>query len=163
MTRSGKATAVATLGIVLTFASGPSRAQHGGENALARRIEGTWLVQLTLRQCDTGVEIPTRRSRGCTRSSRGGAMISTPPANPALLIRDMACGRMWAAVAFRTRYGCLGSLQYGALTGIATVARNIVLSRDGDRLKSNDDSEFRDLAGNLIGRRCAAVTGTRLD
>ena len=51
----------------------------------------------------------------------------------------------------------------GALAGIATVARDIVLSPDGGSLTSNDDSEFRDLAGNLIGRRCATVTGTRLD
>ena len=51
----------------------------------------------------------------------------------------------------------------GASMGIATVARDIVLSPDGGSLTSNDVSEFRGLAGNLIGRRCAAVTGTRLD
>ena len=44
----------------------------------------------------------------------------------------------------------------GALMGIATVDRDIVLSPDGGSLTSNDVSEFRDLAGNLIGRRCAA-------
>ena len=51
----------------------------------------------------------------------------------------------------------------GALMGIATVERDIVLSPDGGSLTSDDVSEFRDPAGNLIGSRCAAVTGNRLD
>ena len=58
MTRTGKATAVVTLGIALIFAGRQLPAQSGGENALARRVEGTWLVQATLRDCNTGVEIP---------------------------------------------------------------------------------------------------------
>jgi hypothetical protein len=47
--------------------------------------------------------------------------------------------------------------------GIAMVDRDIVLSPDGGSLTSNDIAEFRDLAGNAIGSRCAAVTGARLD
>ena len=46
---------------------------------------------------------------------------------------------------------------------IATVDRDIVLSPDGGNLTSNDVARFRDLAGNLLGSRCAAVTGTRLN
>jgi hypothetical protein len=58
MTRTGKATALVTLGIALVFGCVQLPAQIGGENAVARRIEGTWLLQATLRQCDTGAEIP---------------------------------------------------------------------------------------------------------
>jgi hypothetical protein len=51
----------------------------------------------------------------------------------------------------------------GTLMGMATVYRDILLSPHGGSLTSDDVSEFRDPAGNLIGSRCAAVTGTRLD
>jgi hypothetical protein len=161
MTRSGKATAVATLGIVLAFAGGQLPAQDGGENALARRIEGTWLVQATLRQCDTGAEIPNSTFPGLHTFLSGGAMISNP-ASPGL-----STGHgVWTHTggdSFKNTIRLFAFTSGGALMGIATVARDIVLSPDGGSLTSNDVSEFRDPAGNLIGSRCAAVTGTRLD
>ena len=58
MTRTRKATAIVTLGMALVFGCVKLPAQYGGENALARRIEATWLLEVTLRQCDTGAEIP---------------------------------------------------------------------------------------------------------
>ena len=51
----------------------------------------------------------------------------------------------------------------GTLAGIATVARDIVLSPDGGSLTSYDVSELRDPAGNVLGTRCASATATRLD
>ena len=161
MTRTGKATAVVTLGLALTFAGGPLPAQDGGENALARRIEGTWLVQATLRQCDTGAEIPNSTFPGLHTFLAGGAMISNPANN------SLSTGHgVWTHTGgdtFKNTIRLFGFTSGGALMGIATVARDIVLSPDGKSLTSDDVSEFRDPAGNLVGSRCAAVTGTRLD
>jgi hypothetical protein len=53
-------------------------AQNGGENALGRRIEGTWLLQATLRQCDTGAEIPNSTFPALHTFLSGGAMLSNP-------------------------------------------------------------------------------------
>jgi hypothetical protein len=161
MTRTGRVTAIVTLGIALTFASRQLPAQKGGENALGRRIEGTWLVQITLRDCDTGVEIPNSTLPGLHTFLSGGAMISTPASS------GLSTGHgVWTHTGGESFHNTVRLFAFtpgGALMGIATVARDTVLSPDGGSLTSDDVSEFRDLAGNLIGSRCAAVTGTRLD
>jgi hypothetical protein len=161
MTPTGKATAVVMLGIALTIAAGQLPAQKGGENALARRIEGTWLLQATLRQCDTGAEIPNSTFPALHTFLSGGAMLS----NPATSGLSMGHG-VWTHTGGDTFMNTIRLFAFapsGALMGIATVVRDIILSPDGGSLTSSDVSEFRDLAGNLIGSRCAAVTGTRLD
>jgi hypothetical protein len=161
MTRTGKTTALVTLGIALALAAEQVCAQAGGENALSRRIEGTWLVQATLRDCNTGAEIPNSTFPGLHTFLSGGAMLSNPASS------GLSTGHgVWTHTGgdtFQNTIRLFAFTSGGALMGIATVARDIVLSPDGESLTSNDDSEFRDLAGNLIGRRCAAVTGTRLD
>ena len=162
MTRTGKATAaVVTLGIALACAGGRLPAQSGGENALARRIEGTWLLQATLRQCDTGTEIPNSTFPALHTFLSGGAMLSNPATS------GLSTGHgVWTHTGgdtFKNTIRLFAFTPSGALMGIATVARDIVLSPDGRSLTSNDVSEFRDPAGNLIGSRCAAVTGQRLD
>jgi hypothetical protein len=161
MTRTGKATAVVTLGIALTFAVGQLPAQHGGEHALARRIEGTWFVQIILRQCDTGEEIPNSTLPGLHTFLSGGAMISNPATN------GLSTGHgVWTHTrrdTFKNTIRLFAFTPGGTLAGTATVARDIVLSPDGGSLTSNDVSEFRDPAGNLIGTRCASATGERLD
>ena len=161
MTRTGKTTAVVTLGIALMFAGGQLPAQTGGENALARRIEGTWLVQATLRDCNTGAEIPNSTFPGLHTFLSGGAMLSNPATS------GLSTGHgVWTHAGGDTFENTIHLFAFspgGALAGIATVARDIVLSPDGGSLTSDDVSEFRDPAGNLIGSRCAAVTGKRLD
>jgi hypothetical protein len=161
MTRTGKATAIVTFGIALTFAAGQLPAQSGGENALGRRIEGTWLVHATLRQCDTGAEIPNSTFPALHTFLSGGAMLSNPASS------GLSTGHgVWTHTGGDTFENTIRLFAFtpgGVLMGISRVARDIVLSPDGGSLTSNDDSEFRDLAGNLIGRRCASVTGTRLD
>lgn len=162
MTRTGKATAVVTLGIVLTFAGRQLPAQNAGENALGRRIEGTWFLLATLRQCDTGAEIPNSTFPALHTFLSGGAMLSNPGTSPFL-----GTGHgVWTHTGgdtFKNTIRLFAFAPNGALLGISTVVRDIVLSPDGGSLTSSDVSEFRDLAGNLIGSRCAAVTGQRLD
>lgn len=159
--RTGKATAVVTLVMALILASRQLPAQNGGENALGRRIEGTWLAQATLRQCDTGAEIPNSTFPALHTFVSGGAMLSNPATS------GLSTGHgVWTHTGgdtFKNTIRLFAFAPGGALMGIATVVRDIVLSPDGGSLTSTDVSEFRDLAGNLIGSRCAAVTATRLD
>jgi hypothetical protein len=161
MTRTGKAIAVVTLGIALTFAAGRLPAQSGGENALARRIEGTWLVQGTLVQCDTGAEIPNSTFPALHTFLSGGAMLSNPATS------GLSTGHgVWTHAGgdgFNNTIRLFAFTPTGVLMGISTVERDIVLSSDDASLTSNDVGELRDLAGNLVGTRCASVVGTRLD
>ena len=161
MTRSAQTIAVVTLGIALTFAGGLLAAQSGGENALARRIEGAWMVQVTLRQCDTGAEIPNSTLPGLHTFLSGGAMLSSPATN------SLSTGHgVWTHTGGNEFQNTIRLFAYspgGTLAAIATVARDIVLSPDGASLTSYDVSELRDPAGNVLGTRCASATATRLD
>ena len=161
MTRTGKATALVTLGIALTLAAEQLCGQAGGENALGRRIEGTWFLQATLRQCDTGAEIPNSTFPALHTFLSGGAMISNPASS------GLTTGHgVWTHAGgdnFKNTIRLFALSPGGALLGMAKVDRDIVLSPDGKSLTSDDVSEFRDPAGNLIGSRCAAVTGQRLE
>jgi hypothetical protein len=161
MTRTGKATAIVTLGMAIVFGCVKLPAQNGGENALARRIEGTWLLQATLRQCDTGAEIPNSTLPALHTFLSGGAMISNVASG------GLGTGHgVWTHAGgdnFKNTVRVFAFGSGGTLMGIATINRDIMLSPDGQSLTSNDVSEFRDPAGNLIGSRCAAVTGQRLD
>ena len=161
MTRTGKATAVITLGVVLIFGCVLLPAQNGGENGLGRRIEGTWLVQGTLRDCNTGAEIPNSTFPALHTFLSGGAMLS----NPATIGLSTGHG-VWTHAGgdgFQNTIRLFAFTPTGVLMGISTVERDIVLSSDGASLTSNDVGDLRDLAGNLVGTRCASVTGTRLD
>ena len=161
MTRTGTATAVITLGVVLIFGCVLLPAQNGGENALGRRIEGTWLAQATLRDCNNGQEIPNSTFPALHTFLAGGAMISNPATS------GLSTGHgVWThegGDSFENTIRLFAFSASGTLMGMATVYRDILLSPDGGSLTSDDVSEFRDPAGNLIGSRCAAVTGTRLD
>lgn len=161
MTRTGKATGVVTLGIALILAGGRLPAQTGGENALARRIEGTWLVHATLRDCNTGAEIPNSTFPALHTFLSGGAMLSNPATS------GLSTGHgLWTHAEgddFKNTIRLFAFTPTGVLMGISTVERDIVLSSDGASLTSNDVGDLRDLAGNLLGRRCAAITDTRLD
>jgi hypothetical protein len=142
MIRTGKATAVVTLGMALVFAGRQLPAQNGGENALGRRIPNS--------------TIPVLHT-----FLSGGAMLSNPATS------GLGTGHgVWTHTGgdtFKNTIRLFAFAPSGAFAGMATVARDIVLSPDGGSLTSDDVSEFRDPAGNLIGSRCAAVTGTRLD
>jgi hypothetical protein len=161
MTRAAKTTAVVTFGIALTLAGGLLAAQSGGEHALARRIEGSWMVQITHRQCDTGAEIPNSTLPGLHTFLSGGAMFSNPATN------SLSTGHgVWTHTggeSFQNTIRLFAFSPTGTLAGIVTIARDIVLSPDGGSLTSYDVSELRDPAGNVLGTRCASATATRLD
>jgi len=161
MTRANKATVVITLGVVLIFGCVLLPAQNRDENALARRIEGTWLAHGTLRDCNTGQELPNSTFPALHTVLSGGAMLS----NPATIGLSTGHG-VWTHAggdSFKNTIRLFAFTPTGVLMGISTVERDIVLSSDGTSLTSNDVGDLRDLAGNVVGTRCASVQGTRLD
>jgi hypothetical protein len=113
-------------------------------------------LQATLRQCDTGAEIPNSTFPALHTFLSGGAMISNPASS------GLTTGHgVWTHAGddnFKNTIRLFALSPGGALLGMAKVDRDIVLSPDGKSLTSDDVSEFRDPAGNLIGSRCAAVT-----
>jgi hypothetical protein len=78
---SSKAVSVTALAVIFALAS--TQVPASGQNGLGSRIEGTWRVQLTFRDCQTGAAGPTVPALNTFLD--GGSMIATPSASPALV------------------------------------------------------------------------------
>ena len=155
-----KAISGATLAIVMVLASAYVPAVGQGK---ARRIEGTWRVQITPRNCDTGVPAPITFPGKNTFLS-GGSMIGTgSTTTPYLLSTGHG---VWEHTGGRTFINTLEFFAYTqdhVLVGTQKVTRNIELSESGDEFTSTTMFEIIAPNGNVIGRGCATDVGTRLE
>src|SRR5262245_36652730 len=64
------------IGVLVAGTGGPAAAQPNGSASDARRIEGTWRIRVTLRNCSTGAALATVDS--IVTFARGGTMSETP-------------------------------------------------------------------------------------
>ena len=132
-----------------------------GSNGKGRRIEGTWLVELTLRNCQTGAAIATGTALNTFLA--GGSMISAPGVSPALIGTGHG---VWEHVGGRNFSNTAVVFQFnpdGSLAATVTVRRNIELAEGSDEFTSTDTSEAVAPNGNIIGTRCATTVGRRLE
>ena len=143
--------------LVLAAAQIPASAQNGK----GRRIEGTWRVEITLRNCQTGVAIGTQP--GLNTFLAGGSMISNPAVSPALLstghgVWEHAGGRSFINTIVLFRFN-----PNGTYAGTVTVKRVIELGENSDEFTSTDTAEAADPNGSVIETRCSTVSGQRLE
>ena len=133
-----------------------------GQHAKGRRIEGTWLVEVTSRDCQTGAAIFT--APVLTTYLAGGSMLSDPAISPAVLrtghgVWGHAGGRSFTNTIVLFRFNPVN----GAYAGTGTVRRNIELGEDSDTFTANDITESADPQGNPVGTGCATAVGRRLE
>jgi hypothetical protein len=132
-----------------------------GQNGKASRIEGTWRVALTIRNCQTGdgiITIPALNT-----FIPGGSMIGTSSQNP-LLIR--AGHGVWEHNGGQNFTNTVIFFRYnpdGSFAGTQRVTRHIEVARGADEFTSSDSVELIDPGGNVVGTACASGTGQRLE
>lgn len=156
---------------VLTTAHIP--AQTGGQNALGKRIEGTWHVEITLLDCQTGAPLidpatgqPLPHQPALNTFLAGGSMLSDPAVPPAALrtghgVWEHTGGQRFANKVVLFRFNPMN----GAYEGTVTVTREIELDASSDQFTANDVAEPSDPAGNPLPAltRCAFAVGRRLE
>ncbi len=125
----------------------------------ARKLEGVWEAQVTLRVCQTGAPVGTLR--GMTTFIRGGALVGTN-ANPNPPISfgrwQYLGGRRYSSVERFFRYHPDGSF-----AGVQRITRNFTLNRDGDHFTGTINVEIFDANDNLIGNGCATEITRRVE
>ncbi len=124
------------------------------------RIVGSWIVDLTVRDCVSGVEI--ERTAALNSYTPGGIVITTPGVNPAVISNGQGS---WEHAGGRTFPNTIMFFVFtpgGTLLGVTTGTRVTELSADGNEFTSADTLELRDLHGNVLGRRCATGIGRRI-
>ncbi len=152
-----------TLTHILVSAQGSEDEQRSDDSressANARRLEGVWEAQVTVRNCQTGA--PVGSLRGMTTFIRGGSTVGTN-ANPN---PPIAFGR-WRYLG-RRRYIDAGRFfRYnpdGSFAGVQRITRNITLSQDGDHFTGTVSVEIFDTNDNLIATGCATETTKRVE
>ena len=128
----------------------------------ARRLEGAWRVQVTIRVCQTGAEIRTFPS--LVTFARGGTMTeTTTAASPAL--RGPGHG-VWEQAGAHTYSQVFEAFTFnpaGAWTGTQRVMHTVDIGRDRDELSSSGTNEIFDANGTLLVMGCSTTVGHRLE
>ncbi len=154
-----KAISGAALTVILVLAS---QLPASGQNGKSRRIEGTWRIRTTLRNCQTGAEL--RSFPGLNTFVAGGSMIATgAPSSPALLSSGHG---VWEYMAGRSYINTVVFFRFnpdGTYAGTQKITRHIELADDSDEFTTNDSVEFFDSSDNLISTGCVTGTGKRVE
>lgn len=153
-TVGGAALAITVLA-ALTQASGTGQ-QGGG------RLEGTWDVQVTIRNCQSGAEI--RSFKSLTTFMSGETLIDTTSGIRQAL-RKPGHG-VWAHARRQTYRFSFQSFNFdsaGTFTGWTKIAHEASLDSTGDAYTSAGTSEVYDPDGNLLTTGCSTTTATRFE
>ena len=154
--RTTFATVVVTLVVAAVQTSGAGPEQGG-----SARLEGTWRVESTIVDCQTGAAIATAPILNTFLA--GGAMLSQPSANPAVLSPGHG---VWKHVGGHRFENTVVLFQFnpanGQFAATVTIQRDIQLEWNFDEFTSTDAVEATDPSGTVIGRRCATAVGRRL-
>jgi hypothetical protein len=111
----------------------------------SRRIEGTWVVQLTFRNCVTGEVIGS--GFAMNTFVPGGMMLGTPNGPPAAIRNGHGVWTYLGGTNFANRVGLWAyNPQTGAFRGLQVVTRDIELDAGGDSFTSRDTDQLYDPA-----------------
>jgi len=145
---------------VMLFLTPGLGAQEGNSEWRSGRLEGTWRVQLTVRDCQTGAA--QRTFPALFAFAKGGILTYTtagqPPAvaTPGYGIWGHTGGHSYSAVTEAFIFNPAGSwIQTHRLT------RAIELIKGADEFTDTTQLEIFDTSGNLIVTGCATSVGRR--
>lgn len=165
---------MATLGLMITLlagAGGRGSAQSSNSDSSGLRIEGTWLIQVTLRNCATGAPLGSVNS--IVTFAPGGTLIETPGGvnfAPGQRSDGQGFWRHAAGHTYAQRFVALIRFDTppnpptspGFLAGWQTVTHTVELV-DADNLSSSGTNELFDMNGNLYRSGCSTAVGRRFE
>jgi len=153
--------AITGVAVVVILLLAEAQIPASGQNGKGNKLEGTWRVALTIRNCQTGAEIATVPA--LNTFIPGGSMIGTPSQNPTLIRAghgawEHSGGRSFTNTVVFFRYNADGTF-----AGTQKVTRQIELAQSSDEFTSTDSFELADPNGNVVGSGCATGAGQRLE
>lgn len=168
MKRIHKLTIVAVWGAA-ALSPGQSRPQTDPGDPLASKLEGTWRVSVTLRNCDSGTILPPFQS--LLTFARGGTLTgatSSPDFLPGQRSADHgiwspAGGHAFRAVqeAFILFDSPSRPNRHGFRSGTQRISQTIELKNE-DEFTSTASTVYFDSGGTMLTTGCANAVGRRL-
>ena len=155
-------TAISAVALAAMFVLTVAQTPASGQNSEGRRIEGTWRLEATIRDCQTGAAIETIPALHTYLTE--GSMLSDTAVPPAVLRTGHGVWKHAGGLSFTNtiivfRFNPVN----GAYAGTTTISRSIELDEKSDELTSTDVAVGADPSGNVIGTRCATTVGRRLE
>jgi hypothetical protein len=126
------------------------------------RVEGTWDVQVTIRNCQTGAAIRTFAST--TTFMSGGTLIDSTSGTPQAL-RTPGHG-VWEHISRNTYRSSFKSFNFdagGNFTGWQIVRHEANLNTRAAEFESAGTAEVYNANGNLVFTGCSTTTATRFE
>lgn len=148
---------ISIIGFSAALAQEKSEFQDGGG-----RLEGTWDVVVTLRNCQTNAEI--RSFASLTTFMSGGTLIDTTSGTPQAL-RTPGHG-VWRHETGNTYQFSFKSFSFdaaGSFTGWTIIRHEATLDSRGNEYSSAGTAEFYAPNGTLVGRGCSSTTAARFE
>ena len=159
-------TAVSIFGAIFTIpareAKGQKSENQERSESQGKKLEGTWRVQVTGRDCQTGAAV--RTFPALLTFVDGGTLTGTPTAFPPSL-RGPDHG-FWRQTGPRSYLAVTRAFLFnpaGAWTATQQLTQIIEFAHDSDEFTSSASSEFFDTNGTLTMTLCATAVGTRLE
>lgn len=153
---------VLTLMVILTLTCGLASAQSESVNENKDRFEGTWDVQVTIRNCRTRAAIRTFPS--VTTFMSGGTMIDSTSGIPqALKTPGHGVWNRVAGNAYHFKFKSFNFDANGNSTGWTIITQRANLQYGIEVYDSAGTSEVYDPNGNLLFTGCSTTTATRFE
>lgn len=153
--RCGRSMLLLALGLFVVAAQRPADAQAGGG-----RIDGTWDITLTVRNCTTGAPIVTISELATFHV--GGTLTSSTTGFPQSA-KTPGHG-VWSHVSDQTYAYSLKFFRFdaaGAYTGWSVARQQALLDSKGDEYTSEGGIEVYNVAGTLVMTGCSTSVATR--
>lgn len=149
-------------GISMSRANIAPAATPAAAESKARRIEGTWQVQVTLQNCQTGVVV--RTAPAFLTFAQGGTLVETTAVfsssqrGPGHGFWEDTGGRTFKAVSKAFFFN-----PDGTLAGTQTITQNIEFGDDPDVFNSNATTEIVAPNGTVVLSGCATAVAHRIE
>ncbi len=133
-----------------------------GRRGNDKKLEGTWDIQVTRRNCQTGAAIATFASIETFMS--GGTMLDTTSAgSPALITPGHGVWSHAGGRNYRFKFKAFQFDASGNFTGWIIVSHQPNLNSRANKFESTGTSEFYNAQGVLLFTGCSTVTATRFE
>jgi len=150
---------VFALAVMLFLTSGLS-AQEGNSESQAGRLEGTWRLQITVRDCQTGAA--QRTFPALFAFAKGGTLTETTAGvSPALSTPGYGVWRHTDGHSYSAVVESFVFNPAGAWIQTHRLTRAIELNNDADEFTDTVKLEIFDTSGNLIVTGCATSVARR--
>lgn len=162
----------ASVVVVLVLAS--MLVQPFGRNAAAQSnregtLQGTWRVQVTPINCQTGAPLPIPSFSALDSYARGGTLtevVNTAAFQPGQVTPGLGVWSHTQANAYKAVWEVF--ILFDSPTGPPFFKRGVQrlmrdIEVDGDKMTFNGTSQFFDANGNVVANTCANGTGTRFE